>query len=118
MPEPGCWMPLVVVPGTLWRFGEPAACRHRGRPLHRSRCVGCASFGFGYRRCAGEQVIVQVIVGFPDRRERGPAFGRLAWEAGGGQLPAGSGTVTVEVHGTAGPASPAGGGRDHDHAAG
>jgi hypothetical protein len=57
-------MPLVVVPGTLWRFGEPAACRRQGRPLHRSRCIGCASFGFGYRRCAGEQLIVQVIAGF------------------------------------------------------
>ena len=88
MPEPDCWMPLVVVPGTLWRFGESAACRHRGWPLHRSRCVGCASFGFGYRCCAGEQLIVQVIAGFPDRRERGPTFGRLAREAGDGQLQA------------------------------
>jgi hypothetical protein len=45
-------------------------------------------------------------------------LGRLAWQAGAGQLPAGSGTVTVEVHGTAGAWEPSGGGRDHDHVAG
>ena len=67
------------------------------------RCIGCASFGCGYRRCAGEQLVVQVIAGFLRVvSERGLTLGRLAWEAGAGQLPAGSGTVTVEVHGTAG----------------
>ena len=53
-------------------------------------------------------MIVQVIVGFVRIvSERGLTFGRLVWEAGAGQLLAGSGTVTVEVHGTAGPGSPA-----------
>ena len=52
MPEPGWWMPLVVVPGIRCRFGESAACRRRGEPLHKSRCIGYALFGFGYR-CAG-----------------------------------------------------------------
>ena len=67
------------------------------------RCIGGASFGFGYRGCAGEQLIVQVIVGFfRIVSERGLTLGRLAGEAGAGQLPAGSGTVTVEVHGTTG----------------
>jgi hypothetical protein len=32
MPEPGCWMPLVVVHGTLWRFGESAAASDVRRP--------------------------------------------------------------------------------------
>ena len=52
-------MPLVVVPGP---FGGSVS-----RPLAGAgvgRCIGCASFGFGYRRCAGEQLIVQVIAGF------------------------------------------------------
>ena len=114
MPEPGCSIPLVVVPGTLWRFGEPAACRRRGRPLHRMCVVRLRlpPLRRGAVDCSGHRRLP------PDRRERGQTLGRLAWQAGAGQLPAGSGTFTVEVHGTAGAWEPSRGGRDHDHVAG
>lgn len=73
----------------------------------RARFTGDASFGSGYRRCAGEQLMVQVTAGLPGIVcERGLTLRRLAREAGGGQLPAGSGTVTVEVRGTAGAREP------------
>lgn len=50
-----------------------------------------------------ERLVGQVIAGFLRVvSERGLTLGRLAWQAGAGQLPAGSGTVTVEAHGTAG----------------
>jgi hypothetical protein len=111
MPEPGWWMPLVAVSGTLWRSGESELAAPGPAATSDTRRSGSAIAP------RPGLLIVQVITGFLRIvGGRGLLFGRLGRETAPGSCRptlAWSQWKSTELPG---PRS-LGGGWDHDHSA-